>query len=51
MKPSLDYFTATTQTHVDHLEREREATCAKTWEEEQKRRRSSLDEHYQHPDT
>lgn len=48
MKPgSDDYFTATTQTHVSYLEEQRDLTCAKTWEEEQKRRRASLNELHQ----
>lgn len=44
MKRIKDYIVATIQSHVAYLEREREKTCAKTWEEEQKRRRASLEE-------
>jgi hypothetical protein len=43
MKRIKDYIIATIQTHLDYLERERERTSAKTWEEEQKRRRASLE--------
>lgn len=43
MKRIAAYIVATIQSHVEYLEREREKTCAKTWELEQKRRRASLE--------
>ncbi len=43
MKQVFGYIVATIQSHLDYLEKEREKTCAKTWEAEQKRRRASLD--------
>ncbi len=43
MKRIAAYIVATIQSHIEHLEREREKTCAKTWEAEQKRRRASLE--------
>ncbi len=43
MKRIKDYIIATIQSHIEHLEREREKTCAKTWELEQARRRASLE--------
>lgn len=43
MKRIIAYFAAIIQFHIE-LEREREKTCAKMWELEQKRRRASLEE-------
>ncbi len=43
MKRFIGYIAATIQSHIDYLEREREKTCAKTWELEQARRRASLE--------
>ena len=43
MKRIAAYIVATIQSHIDYLEREREKTCARTWEMEQVRRRASLE--------
>ena len=43
MKRIAAYFVATVQSHIEHLERERERNSARAWEAEQKRRRISLE--------
>lgn len=37
------YFTATIQSHVEHVEQERERNSAEAWALEQKRRRALLE--------
>ncbi len=43
MKRFICYIATTIQSHIDYLERDTRETCAKTWEDEQKRRRASLE--------
>ncbi len=43
MKRIASYISASIQSHLDYLEKERERNSAEAWELEQKRRRDSLE--------
>ena len=49
MKRIASYISASIQSHLDYLEKERERNSAEAWELEQKRRRASLEGERQCP--